>query len=82
MLRTYLISLIAPPSIAPLMRARLGARRGGELRPHHFHNRSACPTVPCHLVRRMTLVLKHANKNRLGAIDWGPNDYEVLNADR
>ena len=28
MLRTYLISLIAPPSIAPLMRARLGARRG------------------------------------------------------
>jgi len=29
-----LISLIAPPSIAPLMRARLGARRGGELRPH------------------------------------------------
>jgi hypothetical protein len=32
--RTRLISLIAPPSIAPLMRARLGARRGGELRPH------------------------------------------------
>jgi hypothetical protein len=29
-----------------------------------------------------TLVLKHANKNRLGAIDWGPNDFDVLNADR
>ena len=37
MLRTNLINLIAPPSIAPLMRARLGACRGGELRPHHFH---------------------------------------------
>jgi hypothetical protein len=30
----------------------------------------------------MTLILKHANKNRLGAIDWGPNDFDVLNADR
>ena len=29
-----------------------------------------------------TLVLKRANKNRLGAIDWGPNDFDVLNADR
>ena len=27
-----------------------------------------------------TLILKHANKNRLGAIDWGPNDFDVLNA--
>ena len=30
----------------------------------------------------MTLILKHANKNRLGAIDWGPNDFDVLDADR
>ena len=29
-----------------------------------------------------TLILKHANKNRLGAIDWGPNDFDVSNADR
>jgi len=28
------------------------------------------------------LILRHANKNRLGAIDWGPNDFDVLNADR
>src|SRR4029077_14809315 len=39
--RRRLISLIAPPSIAPLMRARLGDRRGGELRPHHFHDHGA-----------------------------------------
>jgi hypothetical protein len=26
------------------------------------------------------LILKHANKNRLGAIDWGPNDFDVLDA--
>ena len=25
-----------------------------------------------------TLILKHANKNRLGAIDWGPDDFDVL----
>jgi hypothetical protein len=31
-LRTCLITLIAPPSIAPLMRARLGARRGDLLK--------------------------------------------------
>ena len=24
-----------------------------------------------------TLVLKHANKNRLGAVEWGPNDFDV-----
>ena len=29
-----------------------------------------------------TLVLKHANKNRLGAIDRGPNDFDVLDTDR
>ena len=29
----------------------------------------------------MTLILKHANKNRLGAIDWGPNDF-VCESDR
>jgi hypothetical protein len=29
-----------------------------------------------------TLVLKHANKSRLGTIDWGPNDFDVLDADR
>jgi hypothetical protein len=23
------------------------------------------------------LILKHANKSRLGAIDWGPNDFDV-----
>jgi hypothetical protein len=64
------------------MRARLGARRGGELRPHHLHDHGARPIVPCRVVRRMTLILKHANKNRLGAIDWGPNDLDVLDADR
>jgi hypothetical protein len=30
----------------------------------------------------MTLILKHANKSRPGNIDWGPNDFDVLNADR
>ena len=30
----------------------------------------------------MTLILKHANKNRLGAIDWGPNDFDVCVGDR
>jgi hypothetical protein len=29
-----------------------------------------------------TLILKHANKNRLGAIDWGPNDFDVCESDR
>jgi hypothetical protein len=28
------------------------------------------------------LILKHASKIRLGAIDWGPNDFDVLDADR
>ena len=28
-----------------------------------------------------TLVLKHANKNRLGAIEWGPNDFDVCESD-
>jgi hypothetical protein len=31
---------------------------------------------------QMTLILKHANKNRLGAIDWGPNDFDVCVSDR
>ena len=26
------------------------------------------------------LILKHAHENRLGAIDWGPNDFDVLDA--
>jgi hypothetical protein len=30
----------------------------------------------------MTLILKRGNKNRLGAIDWGPNDFDVLDAGR
>ena len=30
----------------------------------------------------MTLILKNANKNRLGAIDWGPNDFDVCVSDR
>jgi hypothetical protein len=30
----------------------------------------------------MTLILKHANKSRPGTIDWGLNDFDVLNADR
>ena len=29
-----------------------------------------------------TLILKHANKNRLGAVDWGPNDFDVCEGDR
>ena len=29
-----------------------------------------------------TLTLKHANKNRLGAVDWGPNDFDVCEVDR
>ena len=28
------------------------------------------------------LFLKHANKSRLGVIDWGPNDFDVLDTDR
>ena len=28
------------------------------------------------------LILNHANKNRLGAIDWGPNDYDVFESER
>ena len=31
---------------------------------------------------QMTLILKHANKNRLGTIDWGPNDFDVCESDR
>ena len=34
------------------------------------------------VVIRAALILKHANKNRLGAIDWGPNDFDVVDADR
>jgi hypothetical protein len=30
----------------------------------------------------MTLILKHANKSRLGAIDWGPDDYDVFDGER
>ncbi|MGB9060064.1 MAG: hypothetical protein WCC50_16255 [Pseudolabrys sp.] len=30
----------------------------------------------------MTLILKHANKNRLGAVEWGPNDFDVCVSDR
>ena len=37
-----------------------------EQRPHYDHG--ARPIVPCR--RSMTLILKHANKNRLSAIDW------------
>ena len=55
----------------PLMRARLGACRGGELRPHHFHDHGARPIVPCRVIRRMTLILKPANKGRLGAQSTG-----------
>jgi hypothetical protein len=29
-----------------------------------------------------TLILKHANKNRLGSIEWGPNDFDVLDDNR
>ena len=29
-----------------------------------------------------TLTLKHANKNRLGAVEWGPNDFDVCEGDR
>jgi hypothetical protein len=28
-----------------------------------------------------TLILKHTKKNRLGAIDWGPNDFDVCEGD-
>jgi hypothetical protein len=28
------------------------------------------------------LILKNANKNRLGAIDWGPNDFGLLDTNR
>jgi hypothetical protein len=30
----------------------------------------------------MTLILKHANKSRLGAIEWGPNDFDVFEGER
>jgi hypothetical protein len=33
-------------------------------------------------VPHMNLILKRANKNRLGAIDWGPNDFDVCDGDR
>jgi hypothetical protein len=33
-------------------------------------------------VTTSTLILKHANKNRLGAIEWGPNDFDVCEGDR
>ena len=29
-----------------------------------------------------TLILKHANKNRLGAIEWSPNDFDACEGDR
>jgi hypothetical protein len=28
------------------------------------------------------LILKHANKNRLGAVEGGPNDFDVCEGDR
>jgi hypothetical protein len=30
----------------------------------------------------LALILKHANKNRHGSIDWGPNDSDVCEGDR
>jgi len=30
----------------------------------------------------MSLILKHGNKNRLGNIDWGPNDFDVCESNR
>jgi hypothetical protein len=30
---------------------------------------------------QMTLILKHSNKNRLGTIDRGPNDFDVCESD-
>ena len=30
----------------------------------------------------MTLILKHAHKNRQGNIEWGPNDFDVCKDDR
>ena len=38
---------------------------------------------PCPIPEQMTtLILKHANQNRLGAIEWGPNDFDVCEGDR
>ena len=37
---------------------------------------------PVVVVRMTALTLKHTNKNRLGAIDWGPNDFDVCAGDR
>ena len=38
---------------------------------------------PCPIPEQMTtLILKHANKGRLGAVDWGPNDFDVCEGDR
>ena len=37
---------------------------------------------PCPIPEQMTtLILKRANKNRLGSIDWGPNDFDVCEGD-
>ena len=54
MLRTGLFSLIAPPSLAPLMRARLGACRGVNCGPTISMITVLAPIVP-------SLILKHAN---------------------
>ena len=38
---------------------------------------------PCPIPEQMTtLILKHVKKNRLGAIEWGPNDFDVCEGDR
>jgi len=34
------------------------------------------------VVVRVALVLKHVNKNHFGAIDWGSNDFDVVDGRR
>ena len=51
-------------------------------RRDHPKNRDGLRVPRIVVVRMTALILKHANKNRLGAIDWGPNDFDVLDAGR
>ena len=58
------------------------AGRRLEFRRERVPNNQWIALRPVRAICHMTLILKHANKNRLGAIDWGPNDFDVCVSDR
>jgi hypothetical protein len=66
----------ASPWIARLFFIRLPSARDREC----HKRRASFQNVD--VVRMTTLILKHANKNRLDAIEWCPNDFDVCDGDR